>query len=42
MAVIQDRPYPMMLAWTGVILGVCLAPIAIWLFDRAPHPSRTP
>jgi cellulose synthase/poly-beta-1,6-N-acetylglucosamine synthase-like glycosyltransferase len=34
-AVIRRRPYPMMMAWTGVILLVCLAPIAIWLFDRA-------
>ncbi|MGD0604836.1 MAG: glycosyltransferase family 2 protein [Streptosporangiaceae bacterium] len=41
MAVIRDRPYPMMLAWTAVILAVCLAPIAIWLFDRArPEASR--
>jgi cellulose synthase/poly-beta-1,6-N-acetylglucosamine synthase-like glycosyltransferase len=34
-ALIQHRPYPMMLAWTAVIGGVCLAPVAIWLFDRA-------
>jgi len=34
-AVIRHRPYPMMMAWTGVILLVCLAPIAIWLFDRS-------
>jgi ammonia channel protein AmtB len=43
MAVIHQRPYPMMLAWTCVIAGVCLAPVAIWLFDRArtqpSHPS---
>jgi hypothetical protein len=25
----------MMMVWTGVILTVCLAPIAIWLYDRA-------
>jgi hypothetical protein len=25
----------MMMTWTGVILLVCLAPIVIWLFDRA-------
>lgn len=34
-AVIRHRPYPMMMAWTAIILLVCLAPIAIWLFDRA-------
>ena len=34
-AVAHRRPYPMMMAWTGIILTVCLAPIAIWLFDRA-------
>jgi hypothetical protein len=34
-AVIRHRPYPMMMVWTGVILTVCLAPIAIWLYDRA-------
>jgi cellulose synthase/poly-beta-1,6-N-acetylglucosamine synthase-like glycosyltransferase len=34
-AVIDRRPYPMMMAWTGVILAVCLAPIGIWLVDRA-------
>ncbi len=33
-AVIRHRPYPMMMAWTGVILLVCLAPIAIWRLDR--------
>jgi cellulose synthase/poly-beta-1,6-N-acetylglucosamine synthase-like glycosyltransferase len=42
MAVIQHRPYPMMLAWTGVILGVCLAPIAIWLFDRTRTQAARP
>ena len=35
LAVIHRRPYPVMMAWTGVILLVCLAPIGIWLFDRA-------
>jgi cellulose synthase/poly-beta-1,6-N-acetylglucosamine synthase-like glycosyltransferase len=34
-AVIRRRPYPLMMAWTGVILLVCLAPIVIWLFDHA-------
>jgi cellulose synthase/poly-beta-1,6-N-acetylglucosamine synthase-like glycosyltransferase len=34
-AIVRHRPYPMMIAWNGVILLVCLAPIAIWLFDRA-------
>jgi cellulose synthase/poly-beta-1,6-N-acetylglucosamine synthase-like glycosyltransferase len=41
-AVIRQRPYPVMLAWTGVILGVCLAPIAIWLFDRARTEASRP
>jgi cellulose synthase/poly-beta-1,6-N-acetylglucosamine synthase-like glycosyltransferase len=35
MAIIHRRPYPMMMIWTGVILVVCLAPIGIWLLDRA-------
>jgi cellulose synthase/poly-beta-1,6-N-acetylglucosamine synthase-like glycosyltransferase len=30
----HHRPYLMMTVWTGVIEAVCLAPIAIWLFDR--------
>ena len=34
-AIMRHRPYPMMMVWTGVILTVCLAPIAIWLYDRA-------
>jgi len=34
-AVMRHRPYPMMMVWTGLILTVCLAPIAIWLYDRA-------
>jgi cellulose synthase/poly-beta-1,6-N-acetylglucosamine synthase-like glycosyltransferase len=34
-AAVHRRPYPMMMAWTAVILTVCLAPIVIWLFDRA-------
>ena len=34
-AILRHRPYPMMIAWTGVILLVCLTPVAIWLFDRA-------
>jgi len=25
----------MMMAWTAVILTICLAPIGIWAFDRA-------
>jgi len=32
-AVTNQRPYAMMMAWTGVILSVCLAPVGIWLFD---------
>ena len=35
LAVMRHRPYPMMMAWTAIILAVCLAPIAIWLTDRA-------
>jgi cellulose synthase/poly-beta-1,6-N-acetylglucosamine synthase-like glycosyltransferase len=34
-AALRHRPYPMMMVWTGVILTVCLAPIGIWLYDRA-------
>ncbi len=34
-AVVRHRPFPMMMAWTGVILLVCLTPVAIWLLDRA-------
>jgi cellulose synthase/poly-beta-1,6-N-acetylglucosamine synthase-like glycosyltransferase len=34
-AVTHHRPYPMMIAWTGLILTVCLLPVGIWLFDRA-------
>jgi cellulose synthase/poly-beta-1,6-N-acetylglucosamine synthase-like glycosyltransferase len=34
-AISQHRPYTMMMIWTGVILTVCLAPLAIWLLDRA-------
>jgi hypothetical protein len=33
-AVLHQRPYPMMMVWTGVILAVCLAPIWIWRVDR--------
>jgi cellulose synthase/poly-beta-1,6-N-acetylglucosamine synthase-like glycosyltransferase len=34
-AVLNRRPYPMMMVWTGVILAVCLAPIWIWRIDHA-------
>jgi cellulose synthase/poly-beta-1,6-N-acetylglucosamine synthase-like glycosyltransferase len=34
-ASVRHRPYLMMIAWTGIILLVCLAPVAIWLIDRA-------
>jgi hypothetical protein len=34
-AIVHRRPYLMMMAWTGIILTVCLAPIVIWLSDRA-------
>jgi hypothetical protein len=33
-AIVRHRPYPMMIAWTAVILAVCLAPIGIWVLDR--------
>jgi cellulose synthase/poly-beta-1,6-N-acetylglucosamine synthase-like glycosyltransferase len=51
-AEIRHRPYPMMMAWTAIILTVCLAPIGVWLFDehlvklgkrrghKAPAPQR--
>jgi cellulose synthase/poly-beta-1,6-N-acetylglucosamine synthase-like glycosyltransferase len=42
LAVIHRRPYPVMMAWTGVILLVCLAPIGIWLFDRARTARKQP
>jgi hypothetical protein len=35
LALLRHRPFPMMIAWTAVILAVCLAPIGIWLSDRA-------
>jgi cellulose synthase/poly-beta-1,6-N-acetylglucosamine synthase-like glycosyltransferase len=31
----RHRPYPMMMAWTVLILTVCMAPVGVWLFDRA-------
>jgi cellulose synthase/poly-beta-1,6-N-acetylglucosamine synthase-like glycosyltransferase len=34
-ALLRHRPFPMMIVWTALILGVCLAPIGIWLTDRA-------
>ncbi len=39
-AIVYHRPYPVMIVWTAVILTVCLAPIAIWLFDRAVSARR--
>jgi hypothetical protein len=39
-AAIKHRPFPMMMGWTAVILAVCLAPIGIWLFDRAAGARR--
>jgi cellulose synthase/poly-beta-1,6-N-acetylglucosamine synthase-like glycosyltransferase len=42
LAVIHRRPYPVMMAWTGVILLVCLAPIGTWLFDRARTARQPP
>ena len=34
-AIMRHRSYLMMMVWTGLILVVCLAPVGIWLFDRA-------
>jgi cellulose synthase/poly-beta-1,6-N-acetylglucosamine synthase-like glycosyltransferase len=41
-AFVRHRPYPMMMAWTAVILFACLAPIFIWLYDRSRSRSRSP
>ena len=38
----RHRPYPMMMAWTFIILTVCMAPIAVWLFDRVRGRPREP
>jgi cellulose synthase/poly-beta-1,6-N-acetylglucosamine synthase-like glycosyltransferase len=35
LAVLRHRPFPMMMAWTALILAVCLAPVGIWLTDCA-------
>ena len=34
-AIMRHRSYLMMMVWAGLILIVCLAPIGIWLVDRA-------
>jgi hypothetical protein len=36
----HSRPYPMMIAWTAIILTVCLAPVGIWLYDSRDQRSR--
>jgi cellulose synthase/poly-beta-1,6-N-acetylglucosamine synthase-like glycosyltransferase len=41
-ALLRHRPYPMMIAWTAVILLVCLAPIGIWLLDRHADGKEIP
>ena len=41
-AFLRHRPYPMMMAWTAIILFACLAPIFIWLYDRSLSRSRGP
>jgi cellulose synthase/poly-beta-1,6-N-acetylglucosamine synthase-like glycosyltransferase len=41
-ALLRHRPYPMMIGWTAVILLVCLAPVAIWLFDRHAAAKEIP
>jgi cellulose synthase/poly-beta-1,6-N-acetylglucosamine synthase-like glycosyltransferase len=37
----RHRPFAMMIGWTFVILTVCLAPVVVWLLDRARR-SRKP
>jgi 4-amino-4-deoxy-L-arabinose transferase-like glycosyltransferase len=32
-AAVHRRPYFLMMVWTIIVLGVCLAPIAVWQFD---------
>jgi cellulose synthase/poly-beta-1,6-N-acetylglucosamine synthase-like glycosyltransferase len=39
-AEVRHRPYPMMMAWTAIILTVCLAPIGVWLFDEFSSKRR--
>ena len=38
-AFLHSRPFPMMVAWTAIILTVCLAPVGIWLYDSRGHKS---
>jgi cellulose synthase/poly-beta-1,6-N-acetylglucosamine synthase-like glycosyltransferase len=38
----RHRPFAMMIGWTFVILTVCLAPVAVWLFDRLRGQSDEP
>jgi len=38
-AILRQRPYFLMMIWTGVVLAACIAPIAIWLFDLARSKS---
>jgi ammonia channel protein AmtB len=38
----RHRPYAMMIGWTFIILTVCLAPVAVWLFERTRGQSRKP
>ena len=40
-AIMRHRSYLMMMAWAGLILVVCLAPIGIWLVDRALNARRS-
>jgi hypothetical protein len=39
-ALLHRRPYFLMMIWTGVVLAVCLAPIAVWQFDRIRDSSH--
>jgi cellulose synthase/poly-beta-1,6-N-acetylglucosamine synthase-like glycosyltransferase len=39
-ALVHRRPYFLMMVWTLIVLGVCLAPIAVWLFDRTRSRRR--
>jgi ammonia channel protein AmtB len=39
-AVMNRRPYLLMIIWTFVVLAVCLAPIAVWQFDKTRSRKR--
>jgi cellulose synthase/poly-beta-1,6-N-acetylglucosamine synthase-like glycosyltransferase len=39
-AAVHRRPYFLMMVWTIIVLGVCLAPIAVWQFDSTRSRRR--